>query len=263
MKKILFVVTEILLVGVSISYGAQVAVDFGGAYSDRSINSGKKVAHVTGDFDFDGVVNDRAAVVEFGSLFTPPRSGAWKELDGKSNGPIYQGLSIALLGEPDVDLEDIMSRVSMGRIQMGVKCPGQELRLAAAIYWEAEDFLCSGKETVMAPLANEPKSLTASLKHNGVKPVIRFLVQAEGKWYVSADCGYGSSMKLNGATAMWHEFDPVADQLFLNEKNLGPAVVGSSLGNITAAGLYAQTAHFKGDSGSFFGVDGFEVKIGK
>jgi hypothetical protein len=261
MKKRAYILAGTLLAGFSAAYGAQIAIDFGGAYSDRSINSSKRVSHVTGDFDFDGIANDRAAVVEFGSVFSPPRSGGWNELDEKSNGPIYQGLSVALLGEPDVDLENMMSRVSMGRIQLGVKCPGQTLRLAAAIYWEAQDFLCSGKEAVQAPLANEPKSLTATLKHNGVKPTVRFLVQAGGAWYLSADRGHGNSMKLNGAAAMWHEFDPVANQLFLDEKKLGPAVSGSALGNITAAGIYAQTEKFNGDSGSFFGVETLEVKL--
>lgn len=261
MTKKSFVVVGTLIVGLSVAYGGQVAVDFGGKYSERSINSSKRLTHVTGDFDFDGAVNDRAAVVEFGSVFSPPKHGSWNELDDKSNGPIYQGLSAALLGEPDVDLENIMSRASMGRLQLGAKCPGQTVRLATAIYWEAEDFLCSGKETVLAPLANEPKSLKASFKHNGAKPLARFLIQAGGKWYVSADCCYGNSFKANGATALWHEFDPVANQLFLDEKNLGPSVAGSTLGNVTAAGLYGQTKSFKGDLGSFFGIETLEVKL--
>ena len=244
------------MIGLSVATGAQVAVNFGGKYSDRSINSGKRISHVTGDFDFDGAVNDRAAVVEFGSIFSPPRSGAWKELDGKSNGPIYQGLSIALLGEPDVDLENMMSRVSTGRIQLGAKCPGQTLRLAAAVYWEAKDFLFG----TSAPLANEPKSLQAALRHNGVKPEVRFIVQAGGKWYLSAESGHGSSLKANGAATMWYEFDPVTHQLFWDKKNPGPEVAGSALGNITAVGLYAQTESFSGDSGSFFGIDALEVK---
>jgi hypothetical protein len=261
MKNRICVLAGVLFVaGLSAVYGTQVAVDFGGKYSDRSINSSKRVSHVTGDFDFDGAVNDRAAVVEFGSLFSPPKHGSWNELDDKSNGTVYQGLSIAVLGG-NVDLEDVMSRFSGDRIQLGAKCPGQMLRLAAAIYWEAGDFLCKGKEAVSAPLANEPKSLQASVKNNGVKPVARFLIQAGGKWYVSSDCCYGNSFKVNGATALWHEFDPVANQLFLDEKNLGPSVAGSTLGNVTAAGLYAQTETYSGDAGSFFGLETLEVKL--
>jgi hypothetical protein len=235
------------------------AVDFGGMYADQTINSAKRVSYATGDFDFDGTAADRAAVVKFGSLFSPPGSGSWKEQKGKSNGPIYQGLSVASLGGAEVDVKNIMSRYAGGRIQLGVKYPGQTLRLAAAVYWMSDSFLCGNK--VPVSLADVPESLSATVRLNGVNPAVRFLVQADGKWYVSAERAYTESFRINGAQAMWVAVDPAADQLFIDEKKLGAAVPGSTLGSITAAGLYGQTESFSGEKGSTFGFETFQVKV--
>jgi hypothetical protein len=89
------------------------------------------------------------------------------------------------------------------------------------------------------------------------------LIQSDGVWYVSADRSFGGSATLrsNGAKSNWHRFDPVAHHLFLNEGDLGPAVPGSEIGALTAIGIYAQTAEYSGDTGSFFGLSSLQVQV--
>lgn len=237
------------------------AVDFGGPYAEASINSSKKITYATGDANFNGQENDRVSKVEFGSIFSPPRSGNWKTQKGKSNGTIYCGLSIAALNNPSMELTDMMVRAGGdGRIQIGGKAPGVTLRMAAALYWTAKDFLC-GEDLVR--LADAAGSMRAEVKNNGAPPSVRFLIQSDGVWYVSADRSFGGSATLrsNGATASWHRFDPASNHLFLNEKDLGPAVPGSEIKTLTAIGIYAQTAEYPGDTGSFFGLSSLQVQV--
>jgi hypothetical protein len=237
------------------------AVDFGGPYAEVSINSSKKITYATGDCNFNGQENDRVSKVEFGSIFSPPRTGNWKTQKGKSNGTIYCGLSLAALGNPSMDLTDMMSRVgSDGRIQLGGKAAGATLRMAAALYWTVKDFLC-GEDLVR--LADAAGSMRAEVKNNGAPPSTRFLIQSGGVWYVSADRSFGASATLrsNGATASWHKFDPASNHLFLNEEDLGAAIPGSEIGPLTAIGIYAQTAEYPGDTGSFFGLSSLQVQV--
>jgi hypothetical protein len=258
MVSVAVAVSGVLIYG-HVSAAEMLAVDFGGTYADQTINAAKRVSYADGDFDFDGTASDRAAVVKFGSPFSPPGSGAWKEQKGKSNGPIYQGLSVASLGNgTDIDAKSMMSRCAGSRIQLGVKFPGT-LRLATAVYWMSDSFLCGNKSPVF--LADAPESLAAALRLNGVSPSVRFLIQADGKWYISAERAYTDSFRINGAQAMWIAFDPLANHLFVDEKTPGPAVLGSTLGAITAVGLYAQTESFGGEKGSTFGFETFQVKV--
>ena len=170
---------------------AELAIDFGSAdYVSGSINSGKTVNQSNGDFDFDGNADDRASSVAFGSVFTSANSGNWSNVVGKSNGQIYHGVSVAVMDKQTIDPADPMDRIADNttdgdRIQLGnVKITDEMMRLVVAVYWNATDFLNGG---VAAPLVDEADSLSVNLASAGTKPTVRFLVQAGGSWYVSAD----------------------------------------------------------------------------
>jgi len=265
MKKIYSVLKVSVLTAVFSAGSVQAqqvfAVDFGGLYAEVNINSSKKVTHVTGDCNFNGQATDRISKVEFGSIFTPPRSGNWKTIRGKSNETIYYGLSLAVLDNPSMDLSDMMARAgSGGRLQFGVKMPGLILRLASAVYWESRDFLCGNASVQLADAAG---SLSADVRHNGAPPAVRFLIQSDGVWYISAERSFRGSdtLRVNGAQASWHRFDPSAQHLFLDERNLEPAVAGSEIGALSAIGVYAQTEKFSGDDGSFFGLSSLQAQV--
>ena len=68
----------------------------------------------------------------------------------------------------------------------------------------------------------------------------RFMVQAGSNWYLSQDSST-TTLDINGGAANWYVFDPAATSLFGDASNLGSTVIGSSLGDITATGVYMQT----------------------
>ena len=252
-----------LQVSVSPPKPTEAAIDFGGNYVSASANSSKIVAQSNGDFDFDGTADDRVSAVSFGQLFSVPNSPAWADISGKSNGDIYHGISVGIFDNQAVDPSDPMDRIGDNaagdRFQMGnVKVAGETLSLAVAVYWNSTNFLNGG---LAAPLGNATNSLSVSLVSSGIKPSVHFLVQTTNGWYISADSDQGS-FSINGATAEWYAFDPTADSMFWDESSPGTPVIGSSLGNITAAGVYGQTDDgYDGATGSLFGMDGLQVLV--
>jgi hypothetical protein len=238
-----------------IAFGSELTIDFGGNYSAVNINSAKSETYSSGDFDFDGSADDRVAKVAFGSVFTPPNSANWTNLVGKSNGTIYHGISLAILNKTNNPAIGFDRMTSTDRIQIGGGTTGETNNLAVALYWNSTNFLNGGS----AALADETNSLSVTLAGTGVAPSVRFLVQAGGQWYVSA-ASNTASFSINGATANWYAFDPAANAMFLDTANLGTAVSGSSLGAITAVGVYAQTMKYTGGS-SLFGMDALQMKV--
>jgi hypothetical protein len=250
-----------LLSSAAVVQGSVVTVDFGGDYVSASDNSAKTVIESNGDFDFDGFSNDRASSVAFGSVFTSPNSARWTDIPDKSNGTIYHGISVAVFSNqvinPGIAMDRIGDNVAGDRFQMGnTKVTGETLSLAVAIYWEAADFLNG-----TGSLADEENSMSVSLASGSIDPKVHFMVQAGGSWYISADSSWGS-FGINGATANWYAFDPTANAMFWDETNAGTAVTGSSLGEITAAGIYGQTDDgYDGATGSLFGMDGLQISV--
>jgi hypothetical protein len=254
------VTMAVLLLSAAVVKASVLTVDFGGDYVSTSINSAKTVSESNGDFDFDGNTDDRVSSVAFGSVFTAPNNSNWSNLVGKSNGTIYHGVSVAVFDNQAIDPGVSMDRMgdnTPDRFQIGnTKIAGETLSLAVAVYWTEADFLNG-----TGSLADEADSMSMSLAASGVKPTVHFLVQAGGNWYISADSS-GSSFSINGATASWYAFDPTANAMFRDETNPGTAVSGSSLGNITAAGVYGQTDDgYDGATGSLFGMDGLQVSV--
>jgi len=246
-----------LLIGTTAT-GGVLAVDFGAAYTTVNINHGKNEIKYNGDYNFDGVEDDRMTSVAFGTVFTPPNSANWTTVPGKSNGTIYHGVSLAVLGKQSIDPTISIDRIaSNNRIQIGnTTIAGETLSQAVAIYWTAADFL-NGQA---AKLADEAAGLSVTLNSTGSRPNVRFMVQAGGQWYVSASSSQ-TTFSINGATSDWYAFDPTAKRLFLNESSLGTAVSGSSLGDITAAGVYGQATAYSGSSPSLFGMDALQITV--
>jgi hypothetical protein len=253
------IVLVITLMAGRAAAGGVLAVDFGGSYVTENMNASKKVSNAARDADFDGANDDSLGRVAFGTVFSPPKTAKWIAVKGKSNGTIYYGVSVAVLNKMMADPDVPMVRMaSANRIQIGnTKVPGETLRQAVALYWTSADFLNGAS----APLADENNSLSADLKPGAAEGNVRFMVQAGSKWYLSAASAKQGAFSLNGATALWHPFDPAANDLFVNEEKLNEPVTGSSLGPLTAAGIYSQTASFDGSAGSVFGLNSLKVMV--
>lgn len=240
------------------THASQLAVDFGAAYTTENINSAKTVLQSNGDFDFDGVSDDRVSYVAFGSVFTSPNSSKWTTVSGKSNGTIYHGISLAVFNNQSIDPADPLDRIaSNNRIQVGnINAGAETYSLAAAFYWEAADFLSNGT----GGLVDGVDSMSATVISVGIKANARFMVQAGGQWYLSQASGDGS-FSINGGAANWYAFDPTSNAMFWDETAPGATVIGTSLGNITAAGIYAQTdAGYTADT-SLFQLEGLQVSV--
>lgn len=247
-----------LLTSAALAQANVLGVDFGANYTSTNINSSKTVSESNGDYDFDGVSDDRLSSVAFGSVFSPPNNGNWTTVPGKSNGTIYHGVSIAVFDNQAINPGVPIDRMaSNNRIQVGNADAGTETySLAAAFYWEAADFLSSGT----GGLVDAADSLSFSVNSTGVKPNVRFMVQAGGQWYLSQASNDGP-LSINGGAANWYGFDPSANALFWDETDPGATIVGNSLGDITAAGIYAQTETGYTGNTSLLQFDSLQVSV--
>jgi hypothetical protein len=258
--KILGVSLAGLLFTAALAQASVLAIDFGAAYVSTNINSNNTITHSNGDFNFNGESNDRVSSIAFGSVFTPPNSGNWTTVPGKSNGTIYQGVSIAVFNNQSIDPGIPINRInSNNRIQLGNANAGTETySLAVALYWEAADFLSSGT----GGLVDAAGSMSVTVNSTGIRPNVRFMVQAGGEWYLSqSSSSNNGSFSINGGAANWYAFDPSANALFWDETAPGATISGNSLGTITAAGIYAQTDAGYTGSASMLGVDGLQISL--
>lgn len=259
-KKILInaSIASLFLAAVS-AHASQLAVDFGADYTTSNINSSKTVLESNGDFDFDGTSDDRVSSVAFGTVFTPTGAPSWTTPTGKSGATIYHGVSVAVFNNQAINPGVAMDRISSGdTIQVGLTAAGTETySLAAAYYWEAADFLSSGT----GGLVDAADSMVANVFSSGPKATARFMVQAGGQWYLSQASNDGP-LSINGGAANWYAFDPTSNAMFWDETAPGATVIGTSLGDITAAGIYAQTdAGYTGGSGSLFQVQSLQISV--
>ncbi|MEA2067937.1 MAG: PEP-CTERM sorting domain-containing protein [Verrucomicrobiota bacterium] len=243
------VVTVMLSIGAPVALGGVVAVDFGADYTPANINATKVLnIDATVDADFDGTADDRAGSIVFGTVFTPPNSANWTTPASKSGSVIKFGVSVANINS-SVDPVDLnISRISSTDIIQSMNGAGTAaMRMATAWYWEKASFLNGADATANLGFSDETASLSAYFNNGGTPTTgfVRsghFLVQNGSDWYISADqwVSTGGALSINAATADWYVFDPQADTLFWDRDDMGTAVAGSTLADITAMGLYVQ-----------------------
>lgn len=258
-RHLLSVIMIQLMIGVSVASGSIIAVDFGADYTAANINASKTLGvDATVDADFDGVADDRAGSIAFGTVFTPAGSASWTTPVGKSGPVIKFGVSLANI-DSIVDPDNLaMSRIAAYDAIEASNNPGTAaMRMASAWYWEQSSFLNGLNSASGLTFANEAASLSATFNNTGTPTAGneregRFLVQSDGQWYVSQSrfAGTGGLLSINAATAEWYVFDPAAGTLFWDLNDVGSSVLGSTLTDITAIGVYVQHELFDGTTGS-------------
>lgn len=232
-----------LLLSAALAHGSTVqAVNFDvrAGLSSGTINATKTSGDTLGDYDFDGNADDRASVLPMGTLFPPAAHPWYIGAVGQNNSAFYQGVGLARIDDavtaaPILD----MNRLAGSAAQVGLNeaSASETLRIASAFFWKAEDFLGGNIE-----LADEADSIQFTGSSAGANWNAHILIEAGEKWYVSAS-SEKSTLNLNGAAETWYEFDPVADNMFWDEANKGTGVIGSTLGEITSAGVYIQETY--------------------
>jgi hypothetical protein len=251
------------LASTSLIGAAIIGVDFGGDYTATNINASIAPTVTTVDADFDGFENDRAAIVPFGTIFSPPNSPSWTTPSGKSGGVIKHGISVA----------NINSLVDPGIGTGSESAPRTSSRLGmqlapARCAWPAPT---TGRNRVssmgrMPSLGYRlPTKLVASLSLSTIqerRPTMggrlsRVLVESDGSWYVSASVfgGTTGSISFNGATTNWYVFDPQVGTLFWDVATPGSPILGSTLTDITALGVYVQHALIDGTTAILYFMD--------
>jgi hypothetical protein len=193
-----------------------------------------------GDYDFDGSSDDRATYVPMGTVFAPVLNAKYVPVAGQSDTMFYQGVSIARIDDVSSAAPAVgLNRITTTLIQVGntAASASETFRIASAFYWKAEDFL-NGK----IKLADETGSIQFTGSSVSANWYAHALIETGGKWYVS-DTQSKSALSVNGATETWYEFDPVANNMFWNEAGKGDGVLGSTLGEITSAGVYFQETY--------------------
>ena len=233
-----------LLLSVCAARGSVVAVNFDASVSHldgvTSLTGYAPSGDTVGDYDFDGSSDDRATYIPAGTVFAPVNNAKWVHVDGQSDSMFYQGVSIARINDTSVAAPNVsMNRISTTLIQVGntAATVSDTFRIASAFYWKTADFL-NGK----IELANEAGSIQFVGSSVGANWYTHALIETGGKWYVSGTQSK-SALSVNGATETWYEFDPVGDQMFWDEANKGDGVLGSTLGEISSAGVYVQDTY--------------------
>lgn len=194
----------------------------------------------TGDYDFDGSEDDRATSLTFGTVFNPSNHPNYNPPVGQSDSVFYQGLSLARIGDTATAAPAVaLNRMSSTLVQIGntAASSSETFRIASAFYWKSEDFLNGSIE-----LANEAASIQFTGSSVAGNWEAHALIETGGKWYVSGT-SKKTTLSINGAAETWYEFDPVGDVMFWDEANKGVGVTGSTLGELTAAGVYFQETY--------------------
>jgi hypothetical protein len=242
-----------LLLSVALARGETVqAINFDTSQSTISLNINSDFQlgdHTTGDYDFDGDVDDQARVLSMGTEFNPATEAGYTPGVGQNNSAFYQGVGLALINDTSNAVPDLaINRFgqSSGAVQLGNN-PAPEngtLRIAAAYFWKADDFLNGPIE-----LANDAGSIhfEGIQARNQENWNTRILIEAGSKWYVSHSTGV-RELTINGATETWHQFDPYSNIFW--DGNEGDPVAGSTLGAITSAGIYTQHQYTSTSNGS-------------
>lgn len=233
-----------LLLSAAAVQGSVVAVYFDASVSHLSGTSAlsgyNPSGDTVGDYDFDGNADDRATYIPMGTVFAPVVNAKWVLVAGQSDSMFYQGISIARIDDTSTAAPDVsMNRISTTLIQVGntAATVSETFRLASAFYWKSADFL-NGK----IKLADEEGSIQFAGSSVGANWYAHALIETGGRWYVS-ETQNKTALNVNGATETWYEFDPVADNMFWDEAGKGAGVLGSTLGEITSAGVYIQETY--------------------
>jgi len=207
---------------------------------DQNINASKTSGDTLGDYDFDGNEDDRASFMAMGTLFAPSTHLSYDPPAGQNDSAIYQGISIARIDDASTVAPILnMNRLSNSSAQVGLNAAGntETFRIASAFFWKSEDFLNGSIE-----LVDEADSIVFTGSSGGANWNTHALIETSEKWYIS-DSSQKRTLSINGAAETWYEFDPVANQMFWDEANKGVGVVGSTLGEITSAGVYIQETY--------------------
>ena len=252
------------LLAIASTYAQVVAVDFGGDYTSTNLNALRaNLVRETGDYDFDGVADDRSATIPLGTGFSPVKDKNFTQLLGKTK-LLYWGAQIAVYNttlDPDFSLLRLSS-FDLLQFNSAVRA-NTTLGMASAIYSRKEDFLNGTASNADLRLVNAAGSL--SLKTGGglTAASARFLIRAADTWYVSASSVSSiKNLSINGAMESWYALSPTPN-LLLNLSELGNPTLGSDLNDITAFGVYSLSPSVSGDKGhaAFHSVSAFTATL--
>ena len=240
----LFVTSTALLLGASAAQ-AQIAVDFGSVdYATSNVGHVAGALDVeTGDFEFGANATDDSAtrqLIEKDFLTIPFAGGATPNKTVTFSA-----------GAQYVNYDSLTSpAVTQGSYKWSGATPALQINFDTAVatgvsgmawapYVKKANFL-NGYDDDEFTLSFEDVADSVQTTTGGAADMARVLVQNGSAWYVSATSTVGA-LSLNGATETWYPYDPSAT-LFLDESNLATGVLGSTLTNIQAAGVFDAKA---------------------
>ena len=241
------IIGMLLFTGSSLMAGT-VALDFGADYSTSYINAGDTPTESTVDADFDGNIDDRMLSVAFGSAYAPVASGSFTTPAGKSGPGLKYGISLASIDTTSSPILVLNRFTPTDQTYVrNTALSGINARMATSWYWDQSSFLNGANLGENVSFSSESGSLQAGayMAGTGQPGAVRgasFLAKSDGQWYITSvtSAGTTTDLSINAATANWYVFDPAAGTLFFNLADFGSPVLGSTLTNITALGLYEQ-----------------------
>ncbi len=238
------------------------AVDFGGDYRDGNQNADSTLVYETGDYDLDGMADDRRGYRTIDSVFlTPITVEAGKEagVEGKSKN-IYAGYQVAnlnVLTDPPVSPNYKYAGSAADQLVAFSGAGTTRMSHVFTPHVKKENFLSGLSDNAyILSFEDAADSVSFDLDQLLLGGTARVLVQNGSDWYVS-DTGLTAtgSLSVNGYTETWHPYDPSVSQ-FLDASSLGAGVSGSTLTDIQAVGVLAQKLDFDGTvaNASRFGI---------
>ncbi|MFA5687609.1 MAG: hypothetical protein WC959_00420 [Kiritimatiellales bacterium] len=251
-----------MMTAASTAWGV-LAVDFGANYSDVEQNVSKAgTSTETGDYDFDGNMNDRRRFRPIDTPFIAINTKIHAEI---KNSVFYGGYQVANFNSTDNVGNVNYYRYHAGKkaLQISNKAGISDMGLAFSPHVKKADFLngLSAIENLRFENTADSVSINVELLNGG--KMTRALVKNGTNWYVSRrELTVAGKFKLNGYTETWYPYDPAKNQFF-NTASPGTGVFGAELTDIQAFGILMQGMHFNGTKNNIanFRVAGFQVSL--
>jgi len=237
------------------------AVDFGGDYRDANQNATAALTFGTGDYDFDGASDDRRGYRNIDSFFMTVTVTNDVGIKNNRFNAGVQAANFDSSADPGISLYRYSG--SSDALQVTSASGTAKMGLAFAPHVIKADFLNGTDTAVNLRFEDAPGSVFFNIHQFASGQTARALVKNGLNWYVSSNQLISTgSLSLNGYTETWYVYNP-SNNLFLDTANPGAGVLGSTLTNIQAYGVFMQGLNFNGTTANAanFQVSGFQASV--
>ena len=228
-------------------YAQVQAVNVSGDYVSSSVNFTNALSQSTGDYDFDGVADDRRTSQDIDTVLTTASGNPFATGAPSRTSTVRAGFQVANINSvtnPTFGLRRIIeSGTTNDATQVTNGAGTTAMRLANVVNVAKANFLGGAASVGSLSFANQAGSAqgTALTMSPTGNRLFRLVVQNGANWFISStSLTTAGTLTLNGFTESWFAYDP-SSNIFYDNAALGTSVLGSTFNDIQAFGGIGQT----------------------